>query len=182
MRPIRRVSADFPKIGTFLGMHISMKQILVIDDNDQIRSLLAAILSEFGFHVSQAKDGRAALRIIETCIPDLIISDVEMPCLDGYGVLGAVRDMPHAAAVPFILMTGAATKEGFRRGMVSGADDYLSKPFTATDLIEAVLSRMARQADWRMEAYDRLSKWRGQAARALEQLAAHPENLEAATA
>jgi FixJ family two-component response regulator len=89
--------------------------------------------------------------------------------------------MPHAAAVPFILMTGDASNEGFRRGMVSGADDYLSKPFTATDVVEAVLSRMARQSDWQMDAYDRLSKWRGQAARALVQLTAPPDNLQAAT-
>jgi CheY-like chemotaxis protein len=134
-----------------------MKQILVIDDNDQIRLFLATVLAEYGFYVRQANDGQAALRSIEAATPDLIISDVEMPCLDGYGVLEAVRDMPHTAAVPFILMTGAASNEGFRRGMVSGADDYLSKPFTATDIVEAVLSRMARQADWQMDAYDRLS-------------------------
>jgi CheY-like chemotaxis protein len=159
-----------------------MKQILVIDDNDQIRSFLATVLAEFGFQVSQAKDGKAALRIIEAGAPDLIISDVEMPFLDGYGVLGAVRDMPHAAAVPFILMTGAASKEGFRRGMVSGADDYLSKPFTATDLVEAVLSRMARQADWQMEAYDRIGKWRGEAPRALDQPGTPPDTLAPAPA
>lgn len=158
-----------------------MKQILVIDDNGDIRSFLATVLAEFGFQVSQAEDGQAALRIIESDIPDLIISDVDMPRLDGYGVLGAVRDMPRTAAVPFILMTGAASNEGFRRGMVSGADDYLSKPFTATDVVEAVLSRMARLSDWKMETYDRLCRVR-ESIRSFDHLAVPPEALETAQA
>jgi CheY-like chemotaxis protein len=154
-----------------------MKQILVIDDDDQIRSFLVEALGAFGFEVSQAKDGQAALRIIEAAVPDLIISDIDMPCLDGYGLLGAVRDMPNAAAVPFILMTGTDSRKRFRRGMVSGADDYLLKPFTATDLVEAVLSRMARQADWKMETYERIEKWRGQNSRPLDPAATPAANL-----
>lgn len=144
-----------------------MKQILVIDDDDQIRSFLAEALGGFGFAVSQAKDGQAALRLIEAAVPDLIISDIDMPCMDGYGLLNAVRDMPNAATVPFILMTGADSREHFRRGMVSGADDYLAKPFSATDVVEAVLSRMARQADCKMEAYELIGKWQGEAGRLL---------------
>lgn len=145
-----------------------MKQILVIDDNDLVRSFVAAALSDFGFGVNQAIDGQAALRTIQAQVPDLIITDIDMPCMDGFGLLSAVRDMPSAASVPVILMTGADSREAFRRGMVSGADDYLAKPFTATDLVEAVLARMARQADWKMETYERMGKWQAESARQLE--------------
>ncbi len=159
-----------------------MKRILVIDDNEDIRSFLASVLGEFGFQVDIAGNGQDALRLIESDMPDLIISDIDMPEVDGYALLGAVRDMPGAATVPFILMTGAASKEGFRRGMVSGADDYLPKPFTVTDIVEAVLSRMARQEEWKMERYERIYKFWPRlidgAAPALEP----PKNLESTAA
>jgi CheY-like chemotaxis protein len=92
--------------------------------------------------------------------PDLIISDVRMPGMDGHHLLNAIRDLQSTAAIPFILMTGSGSHDDFRRGMVSGADDYLQKPFTPDDLIEAVLSRLIRQTDLQMEAYNHAERFR----------------------
>ena len=90
--------------------------------------------------------------------PDLVICDVNMPGMDGYETLGAVRESSSTAPIPFILMTGLVSRDGFRRGMVCGADDYLVKPFTTDELIEAVMSRLARQTDFQIEADKRAHK------------------------
>ena len=137
-----------------------MKNILVIDDNDDVRSVVSSVLSNFGFSVREASDGEAAIQMILAEKPDLIISDVRMPGMDGHHLLSAIRDLQATAAIPFILMTGSGSRDDFRRGMVSGADDYLYKPFTPDELIEAVLSRLVRQTDLQMEAYNHANRMR----------------------
>jgi CheY-like chemotaxis protein len=140
-----------------------MKNILVIDDNDDIRSLVATILTDFGFSVRQARSGEEAIQMVLAEKPDLVVSDVCMPGMDGHHVLAAIRELPATASIPFILMTGSGSHDDFRRGMASGADDYLSKPFTHDELIEAVLSRLARQMDLQMEAYQHANRILGAA-------------------
>jgi CheY-like chemotaxis protein len=137
-----------------------MKNILVIDDNDEVRSVVTAVLRNFGFSVREATSGEAAIQMVLTEKPDLIISDVRMPGMDGHHLLGAIREMQATAAIPFILMTGSGSRDDYRRGMVCGADDYLYKPFTPDELIEAVLSRLVRQTDQQMEAYQHARKMR----------------------
>jgi CheY-like chemotaxis protein len=137
-----------------------MKNILVIDDNDDVRALVVTVLQDFGFSVREATSGNAAIEMIMAEKPDLIISDVRMPGMDGHQVLSAIRDMQTTAPIPFILMTGSGSRDDFRRGMVSGADDYIEKPFTVDELIEAVLSRLVRQTDLQMAAYDRANHLR----------------------
>jgi len=137
-----------------------MKSILVIDDNDDVRSIVTTVLRSFGFAVREAAGGDAAIPMVLAEKPDLIISDVRMPGMDGLELLSAIRELQSTAAIPVILMTGSASHDDFRRSMVNGADDYLQKPFTPDELIEAVLSRLIRQTDLQMEAYSHADRWR----------------------
>ena len=137
-----------------------MKSILVIDDSDDVRSIVTAVLRNFGFEVREATSGETAIQMVLTEKPDLIISDVRMPGMDGHHLLSAIRELQSTAAIPFILMTGSASHDDFRRGMVSGADDYLQKPFTPDELVETVLSRLIRQTDLQMEAYNHANRMR----------------------
>lgn len=132
-----------------------MKNILVIDDKEDIRNLIRIVLTNYGFKVQEAADGQLGFRMIGEQKPDLVICDINMPAMDGYETLGAVRQSSATAPIPFILMTGMVSMDGFRRGMVCGADDYLVKPFTPDELVEAVMSRLARQTDVEMAANER---------------------------
>ncbi len=129
-----------------------MQTILVIDDTEDVRQLVSSVLKNFGFNVREAANGTLAMQMIAEEKPDLVICDVKMPAMGGYETLAAVRDSSKTACIPFILMTGLVSREGFRRGMVCGADDYLVKPFTPDELIEAVMSRLVRQSDLQLEA------------------------------
>jgi CheY-like chemotaxis protein len=142
-----------------------MKNILVIDDKEEVRTLIKAVLGNFGFTVLEASSGQLGVQMLREQSPDLVICDVNMPGMDGYETLGAVRESSTTAPVPFILMTGLVSRDGFRRGMVCGADDYLVKPFTTDELIEAVMSRLARQTDIQLEADKRAQKLHDYASR-----------------
>jgi len=122
-----------------------MQNILVIDDTEDLRSVIATVLKSYGFSVREAQNGRMGVQMIAEEKPDLVICDVNMPAMGGYETLAAVRQSSRTATIPFILMTGLVSREGFRRGMVCGADDYLVKPFTPDELIEAVMSRLVRR-------------------------------------
>jgi CheY-like chemotaxis protein len=142
-----------------------MKNILVIDDNEDIRNLIKAVLSNYGFNVTEAGNGQIGVKMLRDQNPDLVVCDINMPGMDGYETLGAVRESSTTAPIPFILMTGLVSRDGFRRGMASGADDYLVKPFTTDELIEAVMSRLARQTDFQIEADRRAQRLHEFAAR-----------------
>jgi DNA-binding response OmpR family regulator len=142
-----------------------MKYILVIDDKDEIRYLVKAVLTTYGFSVLEAGTGQIGMAMMRDHRPDLVICDVNMPGMDGYETLSAVRDSSTTAQIPFILMTGLMSRDGFRRGMVCGADDYLVKPFTSDELVEAVMSRLVRQTDIQMAASKRAQRLHEYAAR-----------------
>jgi DNA-binding response OmpR family regulator len=155
-----------PPLGTVLDMlSVAMNNILVIDDKEDIRHLIKVVLSSYGFTVLEAVNGQEGVRMIHDLNPDLVICDVNMPAMNGYETLGAVRDSSDTAPIPFILMTGLVSLDGFRRGMVSGADDFLIKPFTPDELVEAVMSRLARQTDVQIAADQRALKMHEYAAR-----------------
>ncbi|MGO8702139.1 MAG: response regulator transcription factor [Limisphaerales bacterium] len=135
-----------------------MKNILVIDDKEDIRNLIGIVLANYGFKVMEAVNGQMGVEMILAEKPDLVLCDVNMPAMDGYETLGVVRDSSSTAPIPFILMTGLVSLDGFRRGMVCGADDYLVKPFTPDELVEAVMSRLARQTDVEMAANERAQR------------------------
>jgi CheY-like chemotaxis protein len=119
-----------------------MKSILVIDDTEDLRSLIVDILSIHGFNVRQADSGQSAVRMITEEKPDLVVCDIQMPGMDGYDTLAAVRKSPVNASTPFLLMTGLVSREGVRRGRVLGEENYLVKPFTSEQLVETVMSRL----------------------------------------
>lgn len=131
---------------------------MVIDDTEDVRFLIANVLSNYGFTVRQAPSGQLGVKMIAEEKPDLVLCDVNMPSMGGLETLARVRESSATASIPFILMTGLVSHDGFRRGMVSGADDYLVKPFTPEELIETVMSRLARHAEVQLEADKRAQK------------------------
>jgi DNA-binding response OmpR family regulator len=142
-----------------------MKNILVIDDKEEIRDLIKVVLSNYGFNVIAAANGQTGVQFLCDQKLDLVVCDVNMPGMDGYQTLFAVRASSTNATIPFILMTGLVSRDGFRRGMANGADDYLVKPFTADELIDAVMSRLSRQSDVQIEADRRAQRLHEYAAR-----------------
>jgi CheY-like chemotaxis protein len=135
-----------------------MKNILVIDDSSELRLAIVTTLVHSGYSAWQAQDGREGIQMVIFQKPDLIICDIKMPGLDGYRTLEAIRKCSGTAAIPFILMSGSTGREDFRHGMALGADDYLSKPFSSTELIAAVKSRFARQADLQIDTIHRIEQ------------------------
>lgn len=132
-----------------------MKRILVIDDRDDLRSVFAATLVVGGYAVRGARDGREGIIMVLEERPDLILCDINMPGMDGYRTLEAIRKFPGTADIPVIMMTGSVAQNEFRRVMDSGADDYLAKPFAPSQLLAAVKSRLERQAKTKREATPR---------------------------
>jgi DNA-binding NarL/FixJ family response regulator len=122
-----------------------MKKILIIEDQPQMRRNLATILEMESFEVVTAENGRLGIEAARATTPDLVICDVMMPEIDGYGVLKALRAEKETATVPFIFLTAKGEKSDQREGMNSGADDYLAKPVTREDLLAAVRARLERQ-------------------------------------
>ena len=123
-----------------------MKKILIIEDDSATRDNLATILRMEGFEPFTAPDGR---RGVETALrenPDLILCDVMMPSMDGHNVLSALREKSATANTPFIFLTARSDRSDIRTGMNLGADDYLTKPATATELLAAVNARLKRDA------------------------------------
>jgi CheY-like chemotaxis protein len=153
---------------------VDMRNILVIDDSSDMRLMIATTLVYSGYSVWQAKDGREGIQMVIAEKPDLIICDVKMPGLDGYLTLEAIRKCPGTAAIPLILMTGSMGRNDFRRGMASGADDYLMKPFTTAELNAAVRSRFARQTDLQTDIIQRVEKRHFEDFRQLSKLMAAP--------
>ncbi len=121
-----------------------MKSILLIEDNDDIRDNTAEILELSNYEVITAKNGKTGVEKAIEHKPNLIICDIMMPVLDGYGVLHAVHKNDSIKNTPFIFLTAKAERSDFRRGMESGADDYITKPFDGTELLNAVNSRLKK--------------------------------------
>lgn len=141
-----------------------MPNVLIIDDTQEVREVIVTTLNHFGFSTREATDGRSGIQMALAEKPDLIICDVRMPGLDGYRTLAAIRDEPAIANVPFIFLTAAMAMQDLRRGMVLGADDYLTKPFTPEELLEAVTTRLDRCAEFKSEMYKRAEKLSGNVA------------------
>ena len=122
-----------------------MKQhILLIEDNKELRENTAEILELANYEVTTAENGKVGVEKALKRQPDLIICDIMMPVLDGYGVLHLVNKNPALAAVPFIFLTAKSERNDFRKGMEMGADDYITKPFTDIELLNAIDSRMKK--------------------------------------
>lgn len=122
-----------------------MPKILIVDDDAQLRSTIQMVLKLKGYEVIDADNGATALKLARAALPDLIISDINMPQADGYAALAEIRKDPTTAAIPLILMTGESEAAGMRRGMELGADDFLTKPFAMNALLKAVEARLKKQ-------------------------------------
>lgn len=120
-------------------------KILVVEDEAPIRNNLVRMLQLEDYDVVEAQNGREALTLARTHMPGLIISDVMMPELDGYGLLEQVRADPSIAWIPLILLTARTERGDLRKGMTLGADDYLTKPFTRDELLSAIAARLKRE-------------------------------------
>ena len=123
-----------------------MNKILVIEDEEFVRENIIDLLEAEGFEVIAAENGQIGIALAKDMIPDLILCDVMMPGLDGYGVLSMMRQDSFMASIPFIFLTAKAAKADFRQGMELGADDYITKPFTRAELLGAITSRLKKQA------------------------------------
>lgn len=121
-----------------------MKKILLIEDNPEMRENTAEILTLANYEVVTAENGKEGVRLAQTDKPDLIICDIMMPELDGYGVLHMLSKSSDTAAIPFIFLTAKAEKSDHRKGMTMGADDYLTKPFDDMELLGAVEVRFRK--------------------------------------
>jgi len=119
-----------------------MATLLIIEDEAPLRANLVRILSAEGYRVIAAADGDEGLRRVHESRPDLVICDILMPRVDGFGVLASLRSRPETATVPFIFLTASADKENLQRGLRSGANDYVTKPFKIADLLAAVRKRL----------------------------------------
>lgn len=122
-----------------------MKKILLIEDEPGMRRNVLRLLELEGFDAIGAEDGEAGLAAAREAHPDLVLCDVMMPKLDGYGVLGALRNDPETQHIPLIFLTARSEKADVRLGMNLGADDYLTKPVDADDLVATIRARLARR-------------------------------------
>ncbi|RPD48324.1 response regulator [Hymenobacter sediminis] len=121
-----------------------MKTILLIEDSEFIRENTAEILELAGYAVLTAENGKIGVEKALATRPDLVVCDIMMPVLDGYGVLQIFNQNPQLAGVPFIFLTAKTERTDQRRGMELGADDYLTKPFDETELLSAITGRLNR--------------------------------------
>lgn len=121
-----------------------MKKILLIEDNTEVRENTSEIISLANYEVLTAENGKVGVELAQKEKPDLIICDIMMPELDGYGVLHILSKKPETAGIPFIFLTAKTEKGDVRKGMNLGADDYLTKPFDDTELLNAIEMRLKR--------------------------------------
>lgn len=123
-----------------------MATILIIEDNEEVRENTAEILALANYKVFMAADGRAGVRLAEEVQPDLIICDLAMPLLDGYGVLHLLSKKESVPHIPFIFLTAKSGRADIRKGMDMGADDYITKPFNPTELLNSIECRLRKAA------------------------------------
>ncbi|HZY18923.1 MAG TPA: protein kinase [Ramlibacter sp.] len=115
-----------------------MNRVLVVEDDEAIRANVTRLLRLEGYEVLAAPDGTTGLAVLREQRPDLVVSDIGMPGLDGFALLEAIRGDPALAATPVLLLTALDDRASMRRGMTAGADDYLAKPFTRIELLDAL--------------------------------------------
>lgn len=121
-----------------------MRTILVIEDNEDIRENVAEILGLSGYNVLQAPNGKEGVDMAQKNLPDLIICDIMMPGVDGYGVLHILHKEAATQNIPFIFLTSKSERSDFRAAMEMGADDYITKPFAGNELLNAIESRLKK--------------------------------------
>lgn len=120
------------------------KKVLLIEDDKIVRENTSEILELANYKVKTAENGKVAILLAKSFMPDIIICDILMPELDGYGVLQIISKIPELDQVPFIFLTAKTHHTDFRKGMELGADDYINKPFEESELLRAIETRLKR--------------------------------------
>jgi len=128
-----------------------MKKILLIEDNKEMRENTAEILELANYDVVTAENGKIGVELASQVNPDLIVCDIMMPELDGYGVLYMLAKKPDTSGIPFIFLTAKTEKTDMRKGMSMGADDYLTKPFEEMELLSAIETRLKKSEAFKRE-------------------------------
>jgi diguanylate cyclase len=123
--------------------------VLVIEDDDSIRELIVTLLIAEDYTVLEAENGELGLALAIATPPDLIVCDIMLPGIDGYGILNTLQEDPKTETIPFIFLTALGTKENIREGMNIGADDYLTKPFTTQELLDSIKARLRKHWLWK---------------------------------
>ncbi|MBN1651581.1 MAG: response regulator [Bacteroidales bacterium] len=134
-----------------------MKKILVIEDTQNVRENICEILESENYEVYAAENGESGVEMSKNVQPDLVLCDIMMPGMDGYGVLTEMRKEVVTSTVPFIFLTAKNTRENQRLGMELGADDYITKPFTVEDLLNSVATRLKRAEEFKEESEKKLN-------------------------
>jgi two-component system sensor histidine kinase/response regulator len=137
-----------------------MHKILVIEDEYSLLEEIVDFLTLEGYDPVAAHHGREGVQMALEHVPDLIICDVMMPILDGYGVLNELRSNDETCLIPFIFLTAKASQQNLRYGMNLGADDYITKPFSSSDLLDAVRTRLEKHAQVAHKYEQRLDELR----------------------
>ncbi|HEY9871808.1 MAG TPA: response regulator [Candidatus Obscuribacterales bacterium] len=137
-----------------------MSKILVIEDEEPVRANIVKLLTLEDFEAIGAENGAVGVQVAKEQMPDLIICDVMMPELDGYGVLNALQQDDVTATIPFIFLTAKAAKEDLRHGMELGASDYLNKPFTRNELLKVINTQLEKQAKFKKQSDQKLVELR----------------------
>lgn len=122
------------------------ERILIIEDEATVRQNVVDYLSLEGYEVFDTDDGYEGIKLAKQHQPNLILCDVMMPQIDGYNVLLALQEIPITATIPFIFLTAMAERGDQRMGMELGADDYLIKPFTFEELMQAIKTRLQKRS------------------------------------
>ncbi len=125
------------------------KRLLVVDDEPNLLAAIAAVLRGEGFEVTTARNGRDAMLQLARSLPDLVVSDVRMPIMDGYTLARKLRSAPHTRLIPIIFLTAKDETEDRIEGFRSGVDVYLSKPFEPTELIAVIQGILSRVENMR---------------------------------
>ncbi len=121
-----------------------MQKIVVIEDHHDVRDNLCEMLELAGYLVEAASNGKEGVVLVKKTLPDLILCDIMMPEIDGYGVLHMLNRDAQTTGIPFIFLTAKAEREDFRRGMALGADDYIIKPFDHENLLTTIENRLLK--------------------------------------
>lgn len=127
-----------------VAVNATNKTILIVEDEDVLREEIVELMELEGYRVLEANNGLSAVKIAQTYLPDLIVSDVSMPHLDGFQLIETLRKKPETAHLPVIMLTARADRNFMRHGMELGADDYITKPFSGKELTNSVQSRLRR--------------------------------------
>jgi signal transduction histidine kinase len=144
-----------------------MKTILVIEDEKALLEPLLDLLTAENFEVLGTSDGKTGIELAKTHLPNLIISDIMMPDVDGFDVLRALRSSPATATIPFIFLTAKTDRRDWRQGMELGADDYLTKPFSRSQLLKAISVQLEKQVAIDQQQSQKLDRLRSSIALSL---------------